>query len=265
MFRSYCVSAGHKKERGSELRGFLNFIHSVLFWALLVGYTAIIHAAWYITALFIKDKEKKRAFYEAGARLWGSLAFWTSLGRVEVTGLENIPRDTNVIFTPNHQSFLDIFILLKCLPSPYRFIIMRKLFRLPMIGYHITKSGFVSLDRKDRKKSIKTIHDIIDLLKEGVSCVIFPEGKLTADGTVGTFGRGASIIIQNSRKPVVPVAIDGSFFVMPKGAWKIRRRKVTVRIGRPVSFDRYYDVINRESSERLARELRELVVELKEK
>jgi len=182
---------------------------------------------------------------------------------VEVTGLENIPRDTNVIFAPNHQSYLDIFILLKCLPVPFRFIIMRKLFNVPLVGAHITRSGFLSLDRKDRKKSIDTIHKIIHLLGEGVSFVIFPEGKLTQDGSVGPFGRGASIIIQKSRKPVVPVAIDGSFFVMPKGAWKIKWRKVSVRIGKPVCFDGYYDVINRESSERLGAELREMVVNLK--
>jgi len=246
------------------LKGLISSIHTLLFWALMMVYTVIIHVIWYLAALFIRDAEKKRAFYEKGSKLWGSLAFWTSLGRVEVSGLENIPRDTSVILTPNHQSFLDIFILLRCLPFPYRFIIMRKLFNLPMIGYHIAQSGFFSLDRKDRKKSIGTIHAIIDILGKGVSCVIFPEGKLTVDGTIGPFGRGASIIIQSSRKPVVPVAIDGSFYVMPKGTWKIRWRKVKVRIGKPVRFERYYDIVNRETSERLGRELRELVVKLKD-
>lgn len=237
-------------------------IHSAVFWFLIFFYSVIISTVSCITALFIENEDEKNRFYQKGARLWGSLLFSASLMKIKVSGLENIPDGTNVIFTPNHQSYLDIFILLKYLPRPFRFIVMRKLFKIPFIGHHIAQSGFLSLDRKDRKKSIHTIHLIIDLLRKNESFVIFPEGKLTKDGSIGEFGRGTSIIIQRSRSPVVPIAIDGTFGVLPKGAWKLRPAEVRVRIGEPVYFEKYYDEINKRTSMELGNELKKIVVGL---
>ena len=254
---------GDEEERGSELTGIFSYIHSALFWFLTFFYSIIIGSASYIAALFIKSEVDKNRFYQKTARLWGSLLADASLMRVSVTGLENIPSGRAVIFTPNHQSYLDIFILLKILPPFFRFVIMRKLFKVPVIGYHITQAGFISLDRKDRKKSIATIHQVIDLLKNNESFVIFPEGKLTKDGAVGEFGRGASIIIQRSRAPVVPIAIDGTFAAMPKGAWRIRPGRVTVKIGSPVYFEKYYDEVSKPKSMELGNELRGIVTDLK--
>ncbi|MDP8299731.1 MAG: lysophospholipid acyltransferase family protein [Candidatus Tantalella remota] len=239
-------------------------IHSALFWVFVFLSSGIIYYASTVGAFFIRDEGKKKLLYQKGAKLWGSLILKVSLIRVKVSGLENIPRDTNVIYVPNHQSYLDIFILLKYLPFPFKFTIMRKLFKVPFIGQHITKSGFLSLDRKDRKKAIKTIHRIIDLLEEGRSFVIFPEGKLTLDGEINKFGRGASIVIQRSRKPVVPIAISGTFAIQPKGAWKLNvPAEVKVTIGKPVYFEDHYEKVNRESSMEVGRKLREIIVELK--
>jgi 1-acyl-sn-glycerol-3-phosphate acyltransferase len=240
-------------------------IHSAIFWFLAFFYSVIIHSASYVAALFISNEDEKSRFYQKGARLWGSLLAGASMMKIKVSGLENIPDDTNVIFTPNHQSYLDIFILLKYLPRPFRFVIMRKLFKVPIIGYHITKAGFVSLDRKDRKSSIKTIHMIIDMLGKNESFVIFPEGKLTKDGSLGEFGRGASIIIQRSRKPVIPISIDGTFGVLPKGAWELRPAEVRVSIGKPVYFEKHYGDLDKRTSLDLGNELRALVASLMDK
>ena len=243
----------------------LRVIHSAIFWFLIVVYSCIIYTITHVPAFFMRNEEKKRNFFHKTGIIWGRLILATSLVRVKVSGLENIPKDTNVIFTPNHQSFLDIFILLKYLPYPYKFIIMRKLFNVPLLGIHITKCGFFSLDRKDRKKSVSTIHKIVEEIKEGWSFIIFPEGKLTKDGKVGEFGRGSSIIIQYARKPVVPVAISGTFGVWPKGSWILNPQEVAVKIGKPVKFEEYTEHINKETSLELGKKLRDIVVALKEK
>ncbi|MBI5123965.1 MAG: 1-acyl-sn-glycerol-3-phosphate acyltransferase [Candidatus Omnitrophica bacterium] len=263
MFRPHRLPDGNKKKRGSELTEAFRYIHSAVFWFLTFFYTVIIHTVSYVIALFIKDEGEKNRLYQKGARLWGSLLAGASLIKVNVSGLENIPAGEAVIFTPNHQSYLDIFILLKYLPHPFRFVIMRKLFNVPLIGSHITQAGFISLDSKDRKRSIKTIHLVIDILKNNESFVIFPEGKLTRDGSIGEFGRGTSIIIQRSMKPVVPIAIDGTFNVLPKGAWTLKTGRVNVRIGKPVYFERYYGQADKSASLGLGNELRRIVVDLK--
>ena len=239
------------------------YIHSGIFWFLVIFYSVVVNKGSYVIALFIKDKEEKKLFYQKGIRLCGSLLVNASLVKVKVSGLENIPDNANVIFTPNHQSYLDIFILLKYLPCPFKFITMRKLLKVPFIGDFIRNAGFLSLDTKDRKNSIRTIHKIVDLLKKGRSFVIFPEGKLTKDGNIGEFGRGTSIIIQRSRKPVVPIAIDGSFSVLPKGSWKLQPKEVKVNIGKPVYFEKYYNDINKKSSMEVGNRLRDILASLK--
>lgn len=242
---------------------FLRYIHSILFWVLAFIVTLFVNIISFIGTLFIRDENEKRRLYFRGARVWGYILTGASLSKVTISGLENIPRDTNVIFTPNHQSYLDTFILLKYLPFRFRFVVMRKLFGVPLIGNYMRMSGFLSLDRKDRKKSIKTIHRIIAMLKKGESFVIFPEGKLTMDGSMGEFGRGTSIIIQHSRIPVIPIAIDGTFGVLPKGAWVLRPSKVNIKIGKPVYFEDYHDGINKVTSSKLGEELRDMISELK--
>jgi len=253
---------GNEKERGSKLIKIFRTIHSVIFWFLVVLYSVVANKGSYVITLFIKDKEKKRIFYQKSTKLWGILLSKASLVKVKVSGLENIPRDTNVIFTSNHQSYLDIFILLRCLPDLFTFVTMRKLFKVPFIGDHITRAGFLSLDRKDRRGSVRTIHTIVDLAKKGRSFVIFPEGKLTNDGTIGEFGRGISIIIQRSKKPVIPIKIDGNFAVLPKGSWKLQPGEVEVNIGKPLYFKDYHDEITKKSSVELGSKLRNVVVSL---
>jgi 1-acyl-sn-glycerol-3-phosphate acyltransferase len=262
VLRPHRLPDGDKKKRRSKLTESLRRIHSAVFWFLAFFCSAVIGAYSYAAAIFIKDEDGKNRLYQKGAMLWGSILASVSLVKVKVSGLENIPDGTNVIFTPNHQSYLDIFILLKYLPRPFRFVVMRKLFKVPFIGYHIKQSGFLSLDRKDRKRSIHTIHEIIDLLGKNESFVIFPEGKLTLDGSIGEFGRGTSIIIQRSKKPVVPIVIDGTFRVLPKGAWKLRRGEVSVKIGKPVYFEKYYDNINKATSLDLGNELKRILMGL---
>jgi len=263
MFRPYRLPHGNKKERGSELTGFFSYIHSIVFWFVVFFCSVTIYSVSYLSALFVKNKDEKNRLYQKWARLWGSILADAAMIKVTVSGLENIPADKAVIFTPNHQSYLDIFILLKILSRSFRFVIMRRLFKVPVIGPFITKAGFISLDRKDRKRSILAIHQVIDLLKDNESFVIFPEGKLTKDGTVGEFGRGTSIIIQRSKSPVVPIAINGTFAALPKGSWRIKSGKVTVNIGKPVNFENYYDEVSKLRSLALGSELRKIVVELK--
>jgi len=265
VLRPYRLPDGNKEKRGSELTEIFRCVHSAVFWFLALFYSVIIHSGSYVAALFISDEDEKSRFYRKGAKLWGSLLLSASMIKVKVSGLENIPDDTNVIFTPNHQSYLDIFILLKYLPRPFRFIIMRKLFKIPLIGYHITKAGFISLDRKDRKRSIETIHMIVDMLEKNESFAIFPEGKLTEDGSLGEFGRGTSIIIQRSRKPVIPISIDGTFGVLPKGAWKLQPAEVRVNIGKPVHFEKHYGDLDKRTSTDLGNELRAMVAGLMDK
>ncbi|MBD3296722.1 MAG: hypothetical protein GF392_05085 [Candidatus Omnitrophica bacterium] len=241
------------------MKGLLVLIHSLIFWALVVASTCLLGAVSRIFSLFNRSREREECFYRRAALLWASFIVSISGVKVSVSGLENIPSDVSVIYTPNHQSFFDIFILLKYLPYPFKFIIMRKLFNVPIIGEHIKRCGFLPLDRKDRKRSLGTIERVAAMARRGQSFLVFPEGQLTTTGRINRFKRGASLIIQMSGRPVVPIAIDGGFRVLPKGAWKVVPGRVRMRIGKPVLFDEYYGKSDKYISRELGERLRGIV------
>jgi 1-acyl-sn-glycerol-3-phosphate acyltransferase len=241
------------------LKDLLILFRSVVFWALVLVSTCLLGGISRSFSLFNGSKERQECFYRRVAVLWASFIVGISGVKVDVSGLDNIPPDTAVIYTPNHQSFFDIFILLKHLPYPFKFIIMRKLFNVPIIGEHITRCGFLPLDRKDRKRSLRTIKKVAASAREGESFLVFPEGQLTTTGRVNRFKRGASLIIQMSRRPVVPISIEGDFDVMPKGTWKIIPGRVRVRIGKPVRFNEYYGKYDKHMSRELGERLRGIV------
>jgi long-chain acyl-CoA synthetase len=74
------------------------------------------------------------------------------------------------------------------------------------------------------------------VLSSGGGLIVFPEGTRTTDGKVGVFRRGIGELVAGRKVPVVPCHVGGTFAAMPKGRWVPRPRKLTLRIGKPMSF-----------------------------
>lgn len=240
----------------------LSIVHSIVFFFIFWIVTIFIVGGARFFAFFVGEAGKEKCFHK-GSILWGRILSNLSLMKVKVKGLENIPKEGNFVFTPNHQSYLDTFLLLKYIPCPFKFVIQRKVFQMPFLGAHIFRAGYFSLDTKDRKSSLQTIGKMVNYLKEGGSVLVFPEGKLTEDGEVRKFKRGAAMVIQKSMKRVIPIGINGTFSVFPKNAKMMKFGEVIIRFGKPVFFEELSTDINKESSLELGNRLRELVVDLK--
>jgi 1-acyl-sn-glycerol-3-phosphate acyltransferase len=73
----------------------------------------------------------------------------------------------------------------------------------------------------------------------GISVVVFPEGTRSPDGRPLPFKRGGFLLAIKTKKPIVPVTIDGSGRILPKGAWGIRGGKIKVTVGKPLIVDKY--------------------------
>lgn len=165
--------------------------------------------------------------------------------RLEVSGRENLAlasdlTDTGTgpasfIICPNHQSFLDPFVL--C--SNYRFELFRRIF-------HVGASEFFSnslMRAVARMLSVVPVNPDTELmramkagaigLKNGKVLNIYPEGERAFDGDLHTFKKGAAILATELNLPIVPVALDGLYKVWPRQSWRIRPAKVKIRIGKP--------------------------------
>ena len=138
--------------------------------------------------------------------------------RIHITGLERLDTNRSYIFMPNHASFLDILLLLAYLPHNFRFIIKKEFFAVPLVGWALYKCGNIPMDRENPWKALRSLRRSADLLNDGVSIVVFPEGTRSRNGKIQEFKTALFILPIRSRTPVVPVLIEGTFDALKRGS-----------------------------------------------
>jgi 1-acyl-sn-glycerol-3-phosphate acyltransferase len=189
-----------------------------------------------ITLFFIPFARSKTRPFQFAAHIWARFLALFSGIRVTAAGLENIPRDRPVIFAANHQGAADILIVLAYLPVGFRFAIKKELFQIPVFGWYLKRAGYFSIDRQLVLSAYRTVETIIEIIKAGESVLIFPEGTRTRTGELGNFRRGSLLAALKSGAPIVPVAISGSYNIMPRGTWLIHPAQVKLSVGKPIEI-----------------------------
>jgi 1-acyl-sn-glycerol-3-phosphate acyltransferase len=159
---------------------------------------------------------------------------------IEVVGTEKVEKDKPYIFMSNHLSFLDGPLLFLVIPQPVRVILKKEIFRIPVIGWGMRQVDFVPVDRKGIKGGKKSIDQAVHLIEEkGYSFLIFPEGTRSLDGQLQSFRRGGFFLALYSRIPIVPISIQGTFELMPKGSFFAKRGIIRVVFHSSVSVEEY--------------------------
>ncbi len=168
------------------------------------------------------------------ARLWGKIQLAVTGAAVEVQGLDRIDPRRSYILAANHQRNFDIFAFLGFLPIQFRWIAKAELFRLPFIGWTMSRTGYISLERESPKKAYRSMLQAAEKVKNGVSVLIFPEGTRSRDGNLQPFKKGLFLIALKSQAPILPVTIRGTREIMPKGEWRLHPGKVRILIDPPL-------------------------------
>ncbi len=138
------------------------------------------------------------------------------------------------IYMPNHESTLDILVMLVAVPHEVRFLAKRSLFHVPILGWSMKLGGFIPVDRK-RTEHAKEVFDLLERrLAEGISVLIFPEGTRSRDRRLQPFKKAGFLLALRTGLPIVPVGITGSGGVLPAGSLGLTRKALAVRIGAPV-------------------------------
>ena len=191
-------------------------------------------------------------------RLWAPALLWVAGARLEVEGMENVDALRPTLYASNHQSTLDIPVLFIALPVNLRFIAKEQLRWVPLVGWYIQIAGHILIDRSNRAKAIASLDRAAgEIARRRISLMVFPEGTRSADGRVLPFKHGSFGLALKAHIPVVPVTIEGSSRMMPRRSWRIRPGLIRVRIGAPLSVERF-DVSDRAG---VARVVRNIVVE----
>jgi len=161
---------------------------------------------------------------------------------LDVQGVEKINRNSAYVFMANHMSFLDGPLLFWLIPQPVRVLLKKEAFRIPVVGLGMRQVGFIPVDRKRLKGGKQSIERASRLIKEkAYSFLIFPEGTRSRDGLLQSFKRGGFFLAINAQVPILPITIRGSFELMPRGSFFVKRGKIKVKFYEPVpvkGFDR---------------------------
>ena len=129
------------------------------------------------------------------------------LWRIEVVGLDKVPRDRAIVLAHNHISDLDpVFVLGMILDfSRYRILAKKELFKNPFIGWFLGCLGAVPIDRG--KGDTETIDRVIAECKQGTKVLVFPEGTRSKDGRLGKLKSGAFVIAAKAGADILPCRI----------------------------------------------------------
>jgi 1-acyl-sn-glycerol-3-phosphate acyltransferase len=178
--------------------------------------------------------------------LWspGILFFLSS--KTEVTGLENIEKGKNYVLVSNHLSYLDIPSLFKTIPLNIHFVAKKELKKVPFLGWFMTATGMIYIDRKNRNKASQSLKDAAALIANGKTVLIFPEGTVSSNGEIQKFKKGGFHLALEAGVDILPISLKGTNSIWSdESNIKFKPGKVKVNIGKPISLDDYtYNQLN---------------------
>jgi len=173
------------------------------------------------------------------AAWWASTICKASGVEVAVAGIEQLDPEKPYIFAANHQSQFDIFVLQGFLGVNFRWLAKKELFAVPVWGPAMRRAGYIPIDRSHGRQALKSLDEAAQKIAAGTSVIIFPEGTRSKDGKLQDFKAGAMVLAIKSGVPIVPVAILGTYDILPKGKLLLIPGKVQIRVGRPIETKNY--------------------------
>jgi 1-acyl-sn-glycerol-3-phosphate acyltransferase len=209
----------------SRLRSYLIFDPLIWLYSLVLGPSALV-------ASLFGDKER---ILHKFAQAWSRAIMKTILSPVTVTGLDKIDTSKPHVYAVNHASALDIPMLYVYLPFQFRIVFKSELLSYPVIGWHLKRSGQVCIDQQHPARSVGSVRSAVKSLKAGTPLVIFPEGGRTPDGEIKPFMAGAFFLAIKAQVDIVPIALLGTFDLLPMNTYHIKPRPLEMRVGEPIA------------------------------
>ncbi|OIQ36775.1 MAG: hypothetical protein BM555_02050 [Crocinitomix sp. MedPE-SWsnd] len=159
-----------------------------------------------------------------------------------MSGKEHLEKGQHYLIIANHTSYSDIPALFRAVPFNLHYVAKAELKKVPFLGWYMKKSGMIFIDRQNKQRSKASIDEAGDLVKQGKSVVIFPEGTTSDTGEIAPFKKGGMHLAMASESVILPIRIKGSKKVWPSTSnFKLRGGKIEVIIDKPIPFEEYKD------------------------
>jgi 1-acyl-sn-glycerol-3-phosphate acyltransferase len=204
-----------------------------LFWLILATFAMFVP----VTVSAFLDSTGNLAF--SLSKVWAWIMLKVTGVHPEMRGRDKIRKGQSYIIIANHQSHFDALALVLTLPIQFRWIAKKELLKIPLFGHALHASRNIFIDRSNRKRSIKSIHKGMNRLPPGVSILFFAEGTRSPDGGIQAFKKGGFVTAIDKGLPLLPVTINGSRKVLPRGSIAFSPGPIEVVIGDPIETKHY--------------------------
>lgn len=176
------------------------------------------------------DAKKRTAYIHKKSHSWAKFIMGIAGAKINIIGLENLPKDETVLFVSNHQSNFDIPLLLSTIDIPKGFIAKKELESWPFISTWMKYINCIFMDRTNLRKSAESIVEGANLLKSGYSMVIFPEGTRSKGQPVDEFKGGSFKLAIKSKCKIVPLTINGTYKLLEANNNRIKGADISLTI-----------------------------------
>jgi len=167
-------------------------------------------------------------------QIWAPVLLASGWVRLDVRGRDRIEPGRPYFVVANHQSWVDIPILIRALPMPVLFIAKQELARIPLLRHYVEAMGMVFVNRADRRDALRSVEKLTERLRAGWSVLSFPEGTRSVDGELLRFRTGTFAAALDAGVEVLPVAVEGAARIVPRQGIRFRPGRVRITIGEPI-------------------------------
>ena len=219
-------SSNNRKINNDFLYKLNIIIRSLLFNLFFILWTLIAGGIFLPTSILSKKMAQWFGFFWARVILL-VLKYLCNINH-EVLGAENI-KDKACIIASKHESNWDTIFLLQYFYNPV-FILKRELLFFPIYGLHLLVMGMIHINRKQGKKSLRTIINKSKIVaKQNRNIIIFPQGTRTLPGQKQPYKAGIYAIAKESKLDILPIALN-SGNLWKKNSFLKYPGKITVKI-----------------------------------
>jgi 1-acyl-sn-glycerol-3-phosphate acyltransferase len=151
---------------------------------------------------------------------------------VQVVGEEKLVRYPVAVYASNHLSYMDTPVLFAKLPFQFRILAKQGLWKIPFVGWYLERSG-LPIDEASPRSAVAGLLRGVAALKAGMPLVLFPEGARSPDGHLQTWASGAAFMALRAGVPLVPLALVGTYELLPIHVYSAASAAADDDCGRP--------------------------------
>jgi 1-acyl-sn-glycerol-3-phosphate acyltransferase len=211
-----------------------------------------------IIALLSTPLDRSGRTFHWTSRMWSRFILWLFHIRVKTRGADFIDRSKHYIYISNHASAIDIPAVVVGIPDDIRFVLKKELTRIPIWGWALRYGHYIAIDRSKARDAIKSLDEAAERMRNGASVILFAEGTRTRDGRLQPFKRGAFTLAAKAGIPIIPVTINNTYNILPKGSLRVNKGDIELVFGKPIPTS---SIEGREGEARLIEQVRQAISE----